>query len=159
MKRNRKRSRRHQEELQVWTYEDARRAAPYVGSILRSLRETRLEAQQQDLTARRLGRRPGRPDRNAIIAQEEAATKAREAARRFHEFLDELHAVDVYCLDPVQGQALIPMAKDEQLAWLVYELFESDPITAWRYHKDPLEKRRPIGEIAGKTDGGSTLAV
>jgi hypothetical protein len=144
VKRNPKRSKRRQETIQVWTYDQARRVLPYVTSIMRSLREAQLEAQQHGRTARRLAKQPGRPSRDQIIAQEEASRKAEAAKERFHEALEELHTLDVYCLDPLRGQALIPFAQEDQLAWYVFDLFAPEPMSFWRYHKDPLETRRPI---------------
>jgi len=154
VKRNRNGSRKRQETIQVWTYDQARRVLPYVASIMRSLREQCLEARQQRLTARRLAERPGRPERAAILAHSAAVQAAQDAEERFHEALDELHTLDVYCLDPVAGLALIPFAKDNRLAWFVFDLFDqSDPLRSWRYHQDPLETRRPIAEaLAGPPD-------
>jgi hypothetical protein len=154
VKRNRKGSRKPPETIQVWTYDQARRVLPYVASIMRSLREYRLEAQQQDRIARRLATRPGRADRKAIMAHAAAEQGASEAQDRFHEALDELHTLDIYCLDPVAGLALIPFAIENQLGWFVFDLFDpGDPIRFWRYHQDPLDTRRPIAEVpAGPSD-------
>jgi hypothetical protein len=147
VKRNRNRSRKRQETIQVWTYDQARRVLPYVASIMRSLREHRLEAQQQDRMAQRLAKQPRRANRTAILAHTAAVQAAKEAEECFHEALEELHILDVYCLDPVAGLALIPFAMDNRLAWFVFDLFDpSDPIRFWRYHQDPLEARRPIAE-------------
>ena len=45
----------------------------------------------------------------------------------------------------VGGLALIPFAVEKRLAWYVFDLFdEEDPLRFWRYHQDPLEKRRPM---------------
>ncbi|HLJ95880.1 MAG TPA: DUF2203 family protein [Gemmataceae bacterium] len=158
MKRNRSGSRKRRESIQVWTYDQTRRVLPYVASIMRSLREHCLEAQQHNLAAYRLGKRPGRPDRTAILAHTRATEEAKEAEERFHEALDELHTLDIYCLDPVAGLALIPFAKDDRLAWFVFDLFdESDAIRFWRFHQDPLEQRRPIAEALTGPPGNPTI--
>jgi len=102
---NKKRRRRI---LKLWTHAQAQSALPYIASVVRSIREERMEAQQYHLTAQRLARRPGRPDRSAIIAQDEARRDAERAGERFQKAVRELHAIDVDCLDPIQGQALIP---------------------------------------------------
>jgi hypothetical protein len=147
VKRHRNGSRKHRETIQVWTYDQARQVLSYVASIMRSLRDYRLEAQQQRLAARRLAERPGRPDRSAILNHAEAVQAAAQAEEHFHHALDELHTLDIYCLDPVAGLALIPFAMGKRLAWFVFDLFDpSDPLRSWRYHQDPLEKRRPIAE-------------
>jgi hypothetical protein len=125
---------------------------------MRSLRDYSLEAQQQHLRARRLTERPGRHDRTAILAHKTMVDAARQAEDRFHEALDELHTLDIYCLNPVAGLALIPFARDDRLAWFVFDLFDpSDPIRFWRYHQDSLETRRPIEEALAGPRGGSTI--
>jgi hypothetical protein len=151
VKGNRNGSRKQRETIQVWTYDQARRVLPYVASIMRSLRDHHLEAQQQRILVQRLADKPGRPDRTAILNHTAAVQAAEEAEERFHQALDELHTLDIYCLDPVAGLALIPFAMDNRLAWFVYDLFDaSDPLRSWRFHQDPLEKRRPIAEaLAG----------
>lgn len=146
MKRNRNGSKPRQETIQVWTYDQARRVLPYVGSIMRSLREYRLQATQARLEAQRLAEQPGRPSRTTLIALQEATRAADGADASFQDSLEELHTLDIYCLDPVQGQALIPFAHGDQLAWFVFELFDSSALRFWRFHKDPLETRRPISE-------------
>jgi hypothetical protein len=158
VKRHRKGSKKPSETIQVWTYEQARRVLPYVASIMRSLREHCLEAQQHHLRARRLTERSGRADRTAILAHSEVVQAAKEAEEHFHEALDELHTLDIYCLNPVAGLALIPFAREDRLAWFVFDLFEpSDPIRFWRYHQDSLETRRPIAEALAGPAEGSTL--
>jgi hypothetical protein len=126
---------------------------------MRSLRENRLEAQQQRLLAHRLAKQPRRPGRAAILAHSAAGQAAKEAEEHFHEALDELHTLDVYCLDPVAGLALIPFAKEDRLAWFIFDLFDpSDPIRFWRYHQDPLETRRPIAEaLAGPPENSMVV--
>jgi hypothetical protein len=148
MSRKQKGSRESRQPIQVWSHEQAKALLPYVASIVTSLREHKLAAMQHDLTARRLAARPGRPDRDALLAHQEAVEEARRADERFEQALDELHALDVHCLDPLAGQALIPFVHDDQLAWYVFDLFDSTPLRSWRYHSDPLEKRRPLDEIS-----------
>jgi hypothetical protein len=146
MKRDQKGAKRRRRQIRVWTLEQARAALPYLSSVVRSLREHRLEAMAHHLTAERLARRPGRPDRATLIAQTEAGGAAATAEARFQEALEELQAVDVFCLDPIAGQALIPFLHDKELAWYVFDLFDPEFIRFWRYHSDPLEARRPLAE-------------
>jgi hypothetical protein len=143
VKRNRNSEKRRRQVIQVWTYEQALRVLPYVASIMRSLREHRLDAQQAARETNRLKDRPGRPNRTALIAQEDAERRGRTSEQLFQEALDELHTLDIYCLDPTRGLALIPFARENQLAWFVYDLFDKEPLRYWRYHQDPLEARRP----------------
>jgi hypothetical protein len=158
MNRNKKESKRRREMLQVWTHDQARAALPYIASVLRSLREHKLEAQAQQRTAARLDQRPGRPDRDTLIARQEALKTADKAEERFQEALDELQLLDVYCLDPIAGQALVPFVHDDQLAWYVYDLFDSEPLRFWRFHSDPLEMRRPFDDMQKKAEPITRLA-
>jgi hypothetical protein len=144
--------------VRPWTYAKIQAALPYITSIMRSLRERRLEAARLGVAARRLGEQPGRPDRSAIIAYEEAAHEARLAEDRFQEAVQELHNLDVFCLDPIQGLALVPFVHDQQLAWFVYDMFDANPLQHWRFHTDELDVRRPIAEILDPPDSDG-LAV
>lgn len=144
MSRKNKRAKRRVQFIPVWTFSQVQPALPYIASVMRSLREHRLAALTHDRTAKRLAARPGRPDRAALIAHEDAVRQAREADERFHEALEELHTLDIYCLDPVRGEALIPFAHEQQLAWFVFDLFQPSYVYSWRFHTDPLETRHPL---------------
>jgi hypothetical protein len=146
MKRNRKGGKRRKRTVQLWRYETAQAAVPYLSAVVRSLRDHWLEAAARHQRARRLAARPGRPDRATLIAHEEALKDAAEAENRFADTLAELEAVDVFCLEPSRGQALVPFIHEDELAWYVYDLFESKPFRFWRFHSDPLDTRRPIAE-------------
>jgi hypothetical protein len=153
MKRKQRGARAEKQSIHVWEYLQAIAAVPYLASIMRSLREARLESRRLHLAARRLAKQPGRPDRRAIIAHEETLREAAEADQRVEAALAELEALDVYCLDPVNGEALVPFVHDEQLAWYVYNLFDPEPYRFWRWHTDPLHTRRPIEEtLPGRGD-------
>jgi hypothetical protein len=147
MKRNHKKATRRTQVVKVWTRTEAQQALPLIRSVMQSLREHRLEAQAQHLRAERFKKRPGRPDRNGLIAHAEAVQAATEANDRFDAGLRELLRLNVYCLDPIQGQALIPFAHGANLAWFVFDLFEPDALKTWRYHEDPITMRRPIAEL------------
>jgi hypothetical protein len=157
MKRQKQPSERDNMTVEVWSLSQARKALPLIGSIMRSLRDDRLEAQAQQRWADRLAGRPGRPDRTARIEHEEALRGAREFTAKFEGGVQELLSLNIYCLDPVRGLALVPFAHGDQLAWLVFDLFEKDNLTAWRYHDDPLTTRRPLAEIEGEEARGSLL--
>ena len=133
-------------ELRLWTHAEAVKALPYLRSIVRSLREHWLHLLRVWLQVRRLDARPGRPDRQALILRAEAAREAERAADHFHEALRELEALDVYCLDPAKGLALIPFRQGDELAWFVFDLFAPQGLEAWRFHADSLETRRPLAE-------------
>ena len=144
MKRHPKGAKERQQTIQVWTYEQAQAAIPYISSVVRSLREHGLEALARQRQARALADRPGRPDRSTLIAQQEAEQACRRAEEQFREAAEELQALDVYSLDPIQGQALVPFVHNEQLAWYIFDLHDPQPFRFWRYQSDPDDTRRPV---------------
>src|SRR5438445_493983 len=103
MKRKRQQKRRQVRMIKLWDYPRAQKALPYLRSVAQSLRDHWLEAQRKRLEANRLSKRPGRPDRTALLANERAALETTEAEDRFTDDLNELMGVDVYLLDPVRG--------------------------------------------------------
>lgn len=146
MKRHRTQTR--VQRIRNWSYDEAREALPYITSIVRSLREHRLDEASQQRAAERLDATPGRPDRDAIIAHEEALAEARRANERFEEALEELNTLDIYSLDPATGQALVPFAHGDELAWYIFDLFDGADLRFWRLHSDPLETRRPLAALS-----------
>jgi hypothetical protein len=160
VKRNPKGAKQRSQTLQVRTFGQARAAIPYIASVVRSIREHALEALHQAQKVRRLKDRPGRPDRTALIAQQEAERLARAADDEFQDAVGELQQLDVYCLDPIQGQALIPFVQDEQLAWYIFDLYDSPQLRFWRYQSDPEDTRRPITAAQREAhDSGTTRVV
>ena len=135
--------------LHVWTYEAALRAVPYLRAVVRSVREHWLDFQSARRQIERLGSRPGRPDLQTLIRRAAAVKELDQADIKLEETFDELKVIDVYCLDPAQGLALIPFGKGDELAWYVFELFSPQGLEAWRFHGDPLEMRRPLEQNAG----------
>jgi len=135
--------------VSLWNYAKARKAVPYLRAVVRSLREHWLELQRARRQLQRLNARPGRPDRQALIRQAEAARDIERARGELEEALDELKALDVFCLAPAQGLALIPFAQGTELAWLVFDLFAPEGLEAWRFHRDPQETRRPLVQNPG----------
>ena len=133
----------------LWTYEAALSAVPYLRAVVRSLREHWLHLQSARRQIERLDSRPGRPDRQTLIRRAAAVQELAQADIKVEETFDELKAIDVYCLDPVQGLALIPFSKGDELAWYVFDLFSPQGLEAWRFHGDPLETRRPLEQNAG----------
>jgi len=133
----------------LWTYEAALSAVPYLRAVVRSLREHWLHVQSVRRQIERLDSRPGRPDRQTLIRRAVAVQELDQADMKLEETFDELKAIDVYCLDPAQGLALIPFGKGDELAWYVFDLFSPQGLDAWRLHSDPLETRRPLEQNAG----------
>jgi hypothetical protein len=147
MKQRRKKARSREHTFRVWSHPEAQTVVPYLTSVMRSLREHYLEALGYRLQLKRLAEGPGRPDRDTLIEQQEAARAGAEVEARFNAALKELWHLNIYCLDPVQGLALIPFAHGDQLGWFVFNMFDQDKISAWRYHSDSLETRRPLAEL------------
>jgi hypothetical protein len=143
MKRN-KGVKQSRDTLQVWSLNQARAAIPYLSSVLRSMREHALQALAASHKARRLTDKPGRSTRADLIAWQEAEHEARHAESLFQEAAGELEELDVFTLDPIRGQALIPFVQEEQLAWYIFDLFDNKPFRFWRFQSDPDDTRRPI---------------
>ena len=144
---NRKETKRRKRTIRVWTFDEATAAAPYIASVVRSLRDHWLDASAKHQLAARLDARPGRPDRAMMIAKAEAIRDAQEAETRYLDARDELTALDIYCIEPARAEAMVAFLHENQLAWFVFELFDSRHIRFWRYHSDPLDTRRPIGDV------------
>jgi len=147
MKRPSGKAKKRRNAVQVWTLSQGRTIVPYLKSVMASLREHKMRSQQQHMTLKRLTDKPGRPDRAQLIAEAEARQEAQRADEDFDTALAELEALDIYCLDPIAGQALVPTVHEDQLAWFVYDHFDDEPLRFWRYHTDPLETRRPVSEL------------
>ena len=127
-----------------WTFAEAQAAVPYLSSVARSLREHYLARLAKGRDVRQLTERRGRPDRTALIEEQEARRDLREAEQDYQDALEELSELNVQSLDPVGGLVLVPFVYADQLAWYVFDLFDSQPIGWWRYQSDPEETRRPL---------------
>jgi hypothetical protein len=157
MKRN-KGAKKTRDTLQVWSLNQARAAIPYLSSVLRSMREHVLVALAANHRAKRIATKPGRTTRLDMVAIHEAEHEARQAEARFQEAAGELEEIDVFTLDPVRGQALIPFVQDEQLAWYIFDLFDNKPFRFWRFQSDPEDTRRPITPTQQGWTGTTQLA-
>ena len=133
----------------LWTYDAALRAVPYLRAVVRSLREPWLHLQSARRQIEQLDSRPGRSDRQILIRRTLAVKELDQADIKLEETFDELKAIDVCCLDPAQGLALIPFGKGDELAWYVFDLFSPQGLETWRFHRDPLEMRRTLEQNAG----------
>lgn len=138
------RARRSRNTLRLWTYEQAKEAVPYVGSILRSLREYHSRIESLNGRIKALDDEHGRPGRSTLIAIQEARREEGQAQQDFDSALEELNSLDMQLADPARGTALVPFAHDDQLAWYIFDLDESNHLRSWRYHSDPDETRRKL---------------
>jgi hypothetical protein len=150
-KRRRQRTAEKYEVVKLWTYPQANGALPYLHSIASSLREHWLEAQGKSRQVERLHQKPGRVDKKTLLEIENAKKEYDHADGRFQEALEEMLAMHVFPIDVNQGLAFIPFRQKEDLAWFVFDLFESKGLQNWRFHNDPLETRRPINEVVEGT--------
>jgi hypothetical protein len=157
MKRN-KGVKQTRDTLQVWSLNQARAAIPYLSSVLRSMRDHALQALAANHKARRLANKPGRTTRADLINWQEAEQEARHAEGLFQEAAGELEDLDVFTLDPIRGQALIPFVQEEQLAWYIFDLFDNKPFRFWRFQSDPEDTRRPITPTQQGWTGTTQLA-
>src|SRR6267142_34745 len=103
--------------MRSWTYKQAMSVVPYLRGVVGSLREQWLEMRRARLEVHRLDARPGRPDRHALILRADAAGQVDRAQNGFREALHELNALDIVCLDPLQGLAVIPFVLGDEQAW------------------------------------------
>jgi Uncharacterized conserved protein (DUF2203) len=135
--------RRHSETRRLWTLEEAQAAVPYFSAVTRSLREHYLQMCAKSREVQKLTERQGRPDRKVLIEEQEARQDLLKAEQDCRDALEELSALGVQPLDAVQGTALVPFVHDDQSAWYIFDLFDSQPIHSWCYHSDP-ELPRPV---------------
>lgn len=139
-----RKARRSRNTLRLWTFDQAQAVVPYLASIVRSLREHALHIQTVRRRLAFLEDQPGRPDRRALIAIEECKRDLARAEEENASALAELESLDVQLLDALRGQVLVPFVHDDQLAWYIFDLFDSQPIRSWRYQSDPDETRRKL---------------
>jgi hypothetical protein len=133
--------------LRMWTYPGAKKAVPYFRSLTQSLREGWLEMRQIQEQIKRLEARPGKPDRDTLIAIEESGRDLKRAEARLEEVIEEMMSLSAYCVDPRAGLAVVPFLHGQDLAWFVFDLLDEQGISAWRLYSDPLEMRRPLSEL------------
>jgi hypothetical protein len=128
----------------IWTFDRATKSLPYLRAVARSVRERWLHMAWARLQVRRLGAGCGRLDRHGMILRADAGREAARAEGQFNEGLGELEEIDVRCLDPARGLALIPFRHGDDLAWFIFDLFDARGLVGWRFHSDPLETLRKV---------------
>ena len=72
--------------------------------------------------------KPGKPRRDTLLAQEEAAREAGRADEEYQKTLAELESLGIRCLDPVAGLAIFTVYQSGYLAEYVFDLFDSQPL-------------------------------
>jgi len=130
--------------VDVWTYNRAKKALPYLKEITRSIRENFLAAQACKRQLDIIDHKKGRHDRMDFIRMQELSVDRQQLESKFQQDVDELEEMGIYLVSPIEGLIAIPFVTDEQLAWFLLELHAEDPLNSWRYQADPLETRRPV---------------
>src|SRR3954454_17078222 len=133
MKRQNKKAKQTQRQIHLWTFTQAQAAVPLVRSIVQSLRDSWLEALTHHQRAGRLAGKPGRPDRTTLIVQEDERRATDKAQGQVATTLDELEDLDIFCMDPLNGLAVVPFRQHDQIAWFIFDLFSDAGLSAWRY--------------------------
>jgi hypothetical protein len=133
--------------LRLWTYDGAVQAAPYIRSLVGSLRDGWLDLRQAQEQVRRLEARPGKPDRETLIRLEDSNRDCRHAEAKLEDIMNEMLPLSIFAVDPVAGLVVIPFMRGDALAWFVFDLFDSQGVVAWRLYSDALETRRPLAEL------------
>ena len=147
MKKHRKEEQQDLIQLRLWTYDEAKKAIPYLRSLVNSLRDCWLEARHAHTQVERVASRHGHPDRAALIQLAERNRDVDMAGVKLEEVAAEMLALSAYCVDPTAGLAVIPFIRGESLAWFVFDMFDEAGLVAWRLSSDPLETRRPLAEL------------
>jgi hypothetical protein len=148
MKRRKERSERMRA-LRLWDWSEATKAVPYLRSVIGSLREHWLEVLSAERQLQLSTKQKGPVKRRQLLDERAQKDERQRAQTKFDDALEELNRVDVFLLDPVQGVALIPFRKADDLAWYVFDHFADPGLIGWRYHHDPIEECRPFGEVEG----------
>ncbi len=141
--------------LRLWSLNEATLAVPYLHSVIGSLREHWLEVLA---TQRRLDRSPAHQapaKRTQLIAHEIGTEERQRAQAKFDDALEELNKIDIFLLDPVDGSALIPFRKGDDLAWYVFDYFSPRGLIGWRHHGDPIDECRPLAELEAPVGAGA----
>lgn len=145
--------------LRMWTQAGIAKAAPYLRSLVGSLRDGWLELRQAQEHVRRLEARPGKPVRETLIDLEESNRDQGRAEAKLEEVMNEMLPLSIFAVDPVAGLVVIPFMRGDALAWFLFDLFDPDGVVAWRLYSDPLETRRPLAELEEPHPAAATSAT
>jgi hypothetical protein len=146
MKPRRDRSKRMQV-MHLWTWNEVAKALPYLRSITGSLREHWLDMLHAQRDIDRAAKAKTRPGTNQLLQDQRRFDDRERARAEFNDALDELHGVEAYLLDPVQGTAIMPFRKEDDLAWYVFDHFAPPGVIGWRYQNDPEGECRPLNVL------------
>ena len=146
MKPRRDRS-KHMQVMHLWTWNEVAKAIPYLRSITGSLREHWLDMLHAQRDIDRAAKAKGRPGTQQLLQDQRRFAEREDARAQFNDALDELHGVEAYLLDPVQGTAVMPFRKEDELAWYLFDHFAPPGVIGWRYQNDAESECRPLNVL------------
>jgi len=146
MKPRRDRSKRMQV-MHLWTWNEVAKAVPYLRSITGSLREHWLDMLSAQSGIDRVSKLTGRPKTQDLLQNQRRLDERERARGKFDEALEELHGLEAYLIDPVNGTAVMPFRKEDELAWYVFDHFAPPGVVGWRYQNDPDGECRPLNVL------------
>jgi hypothetical protein len=141
--------------MRLWDWSGATKAAPYLHSVIESLREYWLEVLNAERRLQLSTKRKAPARRQQWLDERALQDERQRAQTKFEDALEELNRLDVVLLDPVQGLALIPFRKEDELAWYVFDHFADLGLIGWRYHNDPIEGCRPLESVKSAAVNGA----
>jgi hypothetical protein len=147
MKRRRRNRSRRLRVLHLWDWKEVLKALPYLRSVTGSLREHYLDVLNVQRRAERAAQNEAPSKRQELIDTAAREDEMHRAQTKFDDALEELNRLDVFLLDPVQGLALLPFRKEDELAWYIFDHFAKRGIMGWRFHADPIEECRPLSTL------------
>jgi hypothetical protein len=130
--------------LRLWDWAEVVKAAPYLRSVLGSLREHWLDVLNAERRLEKADQHAAPLKRPQLLQRQTFEQEHERAQVKFDDALEELNGLEVYLLDPVQGLALIPFRKGDELAWYIFDHFATDGVIGWRFHQDPIDECRPL---------------
>lgn len=156
MRKQRKQDTESVVELRLWTYAEARKAVPYLRSLMNSLRDAWIDMRQTQEHVRRSEAILGRPNRDTIIRRDDAHRDADQAEAKLGDLIHEMLGLSFYVVDPASGVGVIPFLRGEALSWFVFDLFSEEGLIAWRLPDDSIEMRRPFSELEDSQPAGDS---
>ncbi|MSR32930.1 MAG: DUF2203 family protein [Gemmataceae bacterium] len=130
--------------IQVWSYPQAKKAFPYLMEVTRSLRDNYLEMRSAKHRGSRIENSGQHRSRHDFIILQEANDAESRATDRYEQDVEELGALGIFVVSPLEGLIAVPFVEEGQLAWFLVDLHADTPMKYWRFQSDPLEERRPI---------------
>jgi hypothetical protein len=133
--------------LRMWSLESAQQALPYFHSLQRAIRDVWMNFRQAETRLQRLRKQPGKPDRELLIALDDANRDHARIEKDLDDVSSEMVAQSLFCVDPMGGVSAVPFLYHQELSWFIVDMFDPRGITSWRRHSDSFEIRRPLDEL------------